>query len=142
MLCLVLTKYVNKIYLLITLFQILSYYITLETFILFIKSFKVLKFIIPLLFDTILSFLILLFVIVKDIKITIYISIIIGLSFSFYLEIIICCIQKIIKDSSYSFGALMFVYMIFLPIVIAAGLAIAIPILFIYCLVSMICGCS
>lgn len=142
MLCLVLTKYVNKIYFLITLCQILSFYITLETFILFIKSFKVLKFIIPLLFDTILSFLILLFVIVKDIKITIYISIIIGLSFSFYLEIIICCIQKIIKDSSYTFGALMFVYMIFLPIGIASGLAIAIPILFIYCLVSMICGCS
>ena len=138
MLCLVLTKYVNKIYFLITLCQILSFYITLETFILFIKSFKVLKFIIPLLFDIILSFLILLFVIVKDIKITIYISIIIGLSFSCYLEIIICCIQKIIKDSSYSFGALMFVHMIFLPI----GIAVGIPLSFIYCLVSMICGCS
>ena len=131
MLCLVLTKYVNKIYFLITLCQILSYYITLETFILFIKSFKVLKFIIPLLFDTILSFLILLFVIVKDIKITIYISIIIGLSYSFYLEIIIFCIQKIIKDSSYSFGALMFIYLIFLPLAVASGLAILIPCLII-----------
>lgn len=63
--CFLLSNFIDKKYILIIVCQILLYYISLEIYLLFMNSFKVIKFVIPLFFDNVLSFLVLFFFIIK-----------------------------------------------------------------------------